>query len=96
MSMTLVGLLVLLVIAGVCGVIGSAVIGSSRAGCLGSIVLGFVGAWLGMWFARQFHLPVLYVLRVQNETFPVVWSIVGAAVLSLIVSGVTRRGPYGF
>jgi uncharacterized membrane protein YeaQ/YmgE (transglycosylase-associated protein family) len=94
--MTLAGLLVLLVIAGVCGAIGSAVARSSRVGCLGSIALGFVGAWLGMWFARHLHLPVLYVLHVQNEAFPVVWSILGAAIVSAVVSALTRRGPYGF
>jgi uncharacterized membrane protein YeaQ/YmgE (transglycosylase-associated protein family) len=94
--MTLTGVIVLLVIAGVCGSIGSAIARSSRPGCIGSIALGFLGGWLGMWFARQFHLPTLYVWHVQNESFPIVWSILGAAFFSAVVSGVTRRGPYGF
>jgi uncharacterized membrane protein YeaQ/YmgE (transglycosylase-associated protein family) len=94
--MTLTGLILLLIIAGVCGSVGSAIVGSTRLGCLGSIVLGFVGAWLGMWFARQLHLPTLWVLHVQNEAFPVVWSILGAAICSAVVSALTRRGPYGF
>jgi uncharacterized membrane protein YeaQ/YmgE (transglycosylase-associated protein family) len=94
--MTLIGFIVLLVIAGVCGSLGSALAGSSRTGCLTSIALGFIGAWVGMWFARETHLPTLYVLHIQHEAFPIVWSIIGAAILSAIVSLLTRRGPYGF
>jgi uncharacterized membrane protein YeaQ/YmgE (transglycosylase-associated protein family) len=94
--MTLSGALVLFVIAGVCGSIGSWLAGYSHRGCLGSIVLGFLGAWLGAWFARETHLPPLYVLHVQNESFPVVWSIIGAAIFSAVMSVLTRRNPYGF
>jgi uncharacterized membrane protein YeaQ/YmgE (transglycosylase-associated protein family) len=94
--MTLTGALVLLVIAGVCGSLGSALAGYSHMGCLGSIALGFIGAWLGVWFARQVHLPTLFVLHVQNESFPVVWSVVGAAIFAAVMSVLTRRNPYGF
>ena len=94
--MTLTGLVILLVIAGVCGSIGSAIARSSRFGCLGSIAIGFLGGWLGLWFAHQFHLPTFWVLHVQNESFPVVWSVIGAAVCAGVVSAITRRGPYGF
>jgi uncharacterized membrane protein YeaQ/YmgE (transglycosylase-associated protein family) len=58
--------------------------------------LGFIGAWLGVWFARQVHLPTLFVLHVQNESFPVVWSVVGAAIFAAVMSVLTRRNPYGF
>ncbi len=94
--MTLTGAIVLIVIAGVCGAIGSALVGYTHRGCLSSIALGFIGAWLGMWFARQVHLPTLFALRVQNESFPVVWSIVGAAIFAAVMSVLTRRSPYGF
>ncbi len=94
--MTLTGAIVLLVVGGICGSIGSAIAGYSHAGCLGSIVLGFLGAWVGVWIARQAHLPTFYVLHVQNESFPVVWSIIGAAISAVVVSVLFRRNPYGF
>jgi uncharacterized membrane protein YeaQ/YmgE (transglycosylase-associated protein family) len=94
--MTLTGVLVLLVIAAVCGSIGSSLAGYTHGGCLSSIALGFIGAWLGAWFARQAHLPALFVLHVQNESFPVVWSIIGAAIFAGVLSLLTRRNPYGF
>jgi uncharacterized membrane protein YeaQ/YmgE (transglycosylase-associated protein family) len=94
--MTLAGLIILLVIAGVCGSVGSGLAGYSHLGCLGSIALGFIGAWLGMWFARQAHLPPLFVLHVQSESFPVVWSILGATIFAAVMSVLTKRNPYGF
>ncbi len=57
--MTLLDLIVLLIIAGLCGSLGQAITGYSRGGCLVSIALGFVGALLGMWLARNLGLPEL-------------------------------------
>jgi uncharacterized membrane protein YeaQ/YmgE (transglycosylase-associated protein family) len=94
--MTLVGAIVLLVIASICGSLGSRLAGYSHTGCLGSVLLGFIGAWLGTWFAAEAHLPALYVLRVRGESFPVVWSILGAGVFSAVMSMLTGRGRYGF
>jgi uncharacterized membrane protein YeaQ/YmgE (transglycosylase-associated protein family) len=94
--MTFTGAVVLLVIAGVCGGIGSGLAGYTHLGCLASIALGFIGAWLGVWFAGQAHLPTLYILHVQNESFPVVWSIIGAAMFAAVMSVLTGRSPHGF
>ena len=89
--MTLIDLLLLLLIAGVCGAIGQAIGGLSRGGCLVSIALGFVGALLGMWLARQAGMGELYTVRVGGQTFPVVWSIIGSA-LFVAVIGLISRG----
>jgi len=94
--MTITGVLVLLAVAGVCGSIGSAIGGYSHLGCFGSVALGFVGAWLGSWFANQVHLPALYTLHVNGEAFPVVWSVIGAAIFAAVMSALTSRNPYGF
>jgi uncharacterized membrane protein YeaQ/YmgE (transglycosylase-associated protein family) len=89
--MSLESLIVLLVIAGVCGGLGSGIAGYTHAGCLGSILLGFVGAYLGLLFARELHLPELYVLHVGHRSFPVVWSIVGSAGFVAFLGFLTRR-----
>lgn len=89
--MTLTSLLILLLIAGVCGAIGSSIAGHSRTGCIGSIALGFIGALLGSWLARQLRLPEIFAIRVAGETFPVIWSIIGSAVFVAILSLFTRR-----
>ena len=51
-------LLLLLLIAGVCGSLGQAIGGYSHGGCLVSIALGFIGALLGTWLAGALHLRV--------------------------------------
>jgi len=89
--MTLGALLLLLVVAGVCGSIGRTLAGYSHVGCLGSIALGFIGAALGMWIARALHLPELLVWRVGGDSFPVLWSIAGSALFVAVLSMLTRR-----
>jgi uncharacterized membrane protein YeaQ/YmgE (transglycosylase-associated protein family) len=94
--MTFVGAIVLLIIAAVCGSIGSRLAGYSHGGCFGSIALGFVGAWIGSWIANEVHLPPLYVLHVRGESFPVVWSILGAAMFAGVMGILTGRSRYDF
>ncbi len=89
--MTLVQFLVLLVVAAICGAIGQSLAGYSLGGCLVSAVVGFVGAFLGMWLARQLRLPEVLMVQVGGEAFPVLWSIVGSAILAVVVGLVTRR-----
>ncbi len=88
--MTWIDLLLLLLVAGVCGALGQAISGFSRGGCLVSIALGFIGAILGMWLARQLGLPELLMLRIGGRSFPVVWSIIGSALFVAVISLITR------
>jgi len=89
--MTVLDVIVLLLIAGVCGAIGQAISGFSRGGCLVSIALGFIGAVLGMWLSRQLGLPELFSVHIGSTNFPIVWSIIGSALFVAIISLVTRR-----
>jgi uncharacterized membrane protein YeaQ/YmgE (transglycosylase-associated protein family) len=89
--MTILDVVVLLLIAGLCGALGQAITGFSRGGCLVSIALGFVGAVLGMWLARQLGLPELFAVRIGTTNFPVIWSIIGSALFVAIISLLTRR-----
>jgi uncharacterized membrane protein YeaQ/YmgE (transglycosylase-associated protein family) len=89
--MTILDVIVLLVIAGVCGSLGQAISGFSRGGCLVSIALGFIGAILGMWLARQLGLPELFSIHIGTTNFPIIWSIIGSAVFVAIISLLTRR-----
>ena len=88
--MTVLDLLLLLLIAGVCGSIGRAIGGYSHGGCLVSIALGFIGALLGMWLARHAGLYEPLPVQVGNQTFPVVWSIVGSALFVAVIGLISR------
>jgi len=90
--MTLIEFLFLLVIAGVCGSLGQAIAGFSRGGCVVAIVVGFIGAVLGMWIARQLGLPEVFVIAVGDTGFPIVWSIAGSAIFVALISLLTGGG----
>ncbi|HEX28620.1 TPA: hypothetical protein ENG04_00885 [Candidatus Poribacteria bacterium] len=93
--MSVIQILILLLIAAVCGSIGKAIVGYSRGGCLVSIALGFIGAVIGSWIAIKLGLPVIFSVRVGNERFPVIWSIIGSAIfvafINLLSGGHGRR-----
>jgi uncharacterized membrane protein YeaQ/YmgE (transglycosylase-associated protein family) len=85
MQLTVLGLLVLLLVAAVCGAIGKAIAGGARGGFLVSLVVGFIGALLGTWLAREMRLPEIFVVSIDGHPFPVVWSIIGAALFVALV-----------
>jgi uncharacterized membrane protein YeaQ/YmgE (transglycosylase-associated protein family) len=91
MHFSVLGLLILLIVAAVCGAIGRAIAGGSTGGCLISIAVGFVGALLGVWIAAQLHLPELFVVSIDGHHFPVVWSIIGAALFGAVVHLISGR-----
>lgn len=88
--MSLIDFIVLAVIAAIAGAIGQALAGYSLGGCLVSAVVGYIGALIGLWLARQFDLPELLVIQVGDQPFPVIWSIIGSLVFALIVGLITR------
>ncbi|CAN5808994.1 hypothetical protein BH23GEM11_BH23GEM11_07510 [soil metagenome] len=89
--MSVVELLILLAIAGICGSVAQALTGFNRGGCLLAVALGFIGALVGMWIARELGLPEPFAVQVGGQTFPIVWSIAGATVITIIVGLLTPR-----
>lgn len=89
--MSLLGFVVLAVIAAVCGSIGQAISGYSRGGCVIAAIVGFIGAFFGMWLGRQLGLPELFAVTIDGETFPILWSIVGSALFSALLGFLSGR-----
>ena len=83
-------ILLLLIVAAICGSIGRTIAGYSHGGCLVSIALGFIGALLGRWLAEKMGLP-LYPINIGGHSFPVLWSIVGASLFVAVVSLISGR-----
>lgn len=88
--MTLFGFLVLLLIAAICGAVGQSLAGYDLGGCLTSIVVGFIGAYIGVWIAGKFNLPIIFSIFIEGQPFPVVWAVIGSAVFTLIVALLRR------
>ena len=94
--MTLLDFVILLVVAGICGAVGQAIVGYSRGGCLVSIALGFIGALLGAWIARSLGLPEYFKLVIGDQTYPILWSIIGSALFVAFLALITRREPVSY
>ncbi len=92
--MSILGFIILLLVAAVCGSVGQALAGYSRGGCLVAIVLGFVGAYLGMWIAQQFGLPEFLAVSIEGQPFPIIWSVLGAALISAFFGLLRRRRSF--
>jgi len=83
--MTIIGFLVLLLIAAICGGIGQSLAGYDLGGCLVSIIVGFIGAYIGLWIAGKMGFPEIFTISIEGKPFPVVWAVIGSAVFTLIV-----------
>ena len=90
--MTVVQVLILLLVAGICGSVGEAIAGYSPGGCLVSIAVGFIGALLGMWLAGALGLRELFAVKIGGQSFPIIWSIVGATLFMALLGLFRRRG----
>lgn len=90
--MTFFGFLFLLLIASIAGALGARIAGRRGMGCLTSIVLGFIGALIGTFIARQLDLPLFPWIRFGDHPFPVVWAVLGAALFVALLNLISRSG----
>ncbi len=93
MTFTLPGIILLIVIAAICGAVGKALAGGGRGGLVTSTALGFIGALVGPWVALRLHLSEPLVITVSGRPFPIVWSIVGAALFVALLHLMSGRRP---
>ena len=84
--MTLTEFFILLIIAAICGGVGQSLAGYDLGGCFVSIIVGFIGAYIGLWLAHKMGLPEIFAIKVGGKTFPVVWAVIGSALFTLIVA----------
>ncbi len=88
----LIEFLTLLFVAGLCGSIAQRLTGGKGVGCLASIALGFIGALVGTIIAIKFDLPLMFTLTIQGKQFPIIWSVIGAALFSALLALLSGRG----
>jgi uncharacterized membrane protein YeaQ/YmgE (transglycosylase-associated protein family) len=92
--MSILNLLVLLVIAGICGALAEMVVGFSPGGFIVSIVVGVIGAYIGTVIATSLNLPQFFAITVGGQTIEIIWAILGSILLLLVISlfrGAGRR-----
>ncbi|MDH3267569.1 MAG: GlsB/YeaQ/YmgE family stress response membrane protein [Ignavibacteria bacterium] len=85
----MIDILISLIIAGIAGSIARSLSGFSRGGCIISIVVGFIGAMIGTWLARELQLPDPFVLEIRGTNYNLLWTIIGAVIFTAILSFIT-------
>ena len=88
--MTYLGFFILLLIAAICGAIGQSLAGYDLGGCLVSIIVGFIGAYIGLWVAGKMGLPRLFEISIEGKPFPVLWAVIGSAIFTFIMALLRR------
>jgi len=85
----MIDILISLIIAGIAGSIGRSLSGFSRGGCIISIVVGFIGAIIGTWLARELQLPDPFVIVIRETSYNILWTIIGAVIFTAALSLIT-------
>ena len=97
--MDLLQLLILIVIAGICGAIAEWIVGFKPGGLLVSIIVGVIGAYLGGWIGSLLPFDTSWAeLEVGAVPINLFWSILGSIILLLLLyslRGGGRRSLFG-
>ena len=77
----------------ICGAIGAKLAGAGRAGCLGFIVLGLIGSFVGPFVANAFHFPATATLPFFDNVIVInalvmrlIWNVMGAIIFIVILN----------
>jgi uncharacterized membrane protein YeaQ/YmgE (transglycosylase-associated protein family) len=79
-----------LLIAAICGLIGQSIAGYTLGGCFISIIVGFIGALIGEWLADKMDLPYIFTIHIAGRNLPIIWTIIGATVFTIIIGLLTK------
>jgi len=85
----MIDILISLIIAGIAGSIARSLSGFSRGGCIISIVVGFIGAMIGSWLARELQLPDPFMIVIRGTSYNILWTIIGAVIFTVVLSLIT-------
>ena len=79
--MTLTSIITWIIVGGIAGFLAETLIGGIRTGCIGTVIVGIVGAFIGGWLFGQLHISI-GATGLLND---VITAFVGAAVLLLVI-----------
>ncbi len=75
-----------IIVGGVAGLLAEWLIGGIHAGCIGTVIVGILGAFIGGWLFRELGISI----GASGLVNSIITAFVGAAVLLLIIRLVRR------
>lgn len=85
--MTLTSIVTWIIVGGIAGLLAEWLIGGIHTGCIGTVIVGIIGAFIGGWLFQVLHIS----LGLSGLVGDIVTAFVGAAVLLLVIR-IFRRG----
>ena len=79
--MTLTSIITWIIVGGVAGLLAEWLIGGIHTGCIGTVIVGIIGAFVGGWLFSFLHISV----GLSGLVGDIVTAFVGAAVLLLVI-----------
>jgi uncharacterized membrane protein YeaQ/YmgE (transglycosylase-associated protein family) len=89
--MTFIDIIILFIIAAIIGSIARKLVGLERGGCIVSAAVGFIGAIIGTCLGREYNLPEIWSPTIRDMKYPIVWSIMGAVLFTIVLSLIAPR-----
>ena len=88
----LIFLLLLLILSAGLGLLAQRILHLKMGGLFAATFLGLVGAYVGRELAAWLHLPFQDIgIHMQHRSFPIVWSVVGALLVTFIVACIAKN-----
>jgi len=84
--MTLTSIVTWIIVGGIAGLLAERLIGGIHTGCIGTVIVGIIGAFVGGWLFQYFHIS----LGLSGLVGDIVTAFVGAAVLLLAIRLIRR------
>ncbi len=84
--MTLNSIITWIIVGGIAGLLAEWLIGGVHAGCIGTVIIGILGAFIGGWVFGQLGISIGATGLVNN----IITAFVGAAVLLILIRLVRR------
>jgi len=56
-----------------------------------SIVVGFIGAMIGTWLARELNLPDPFPFTIRGTVYYILWAIIGAVIFTAVLSLISPK-----
>ncbi len=78
-------LLLIAVVALLCGTVAQLTSGYFRGGWIVHIGLAFIGASAGVAFSRSFNVIEIYNFKLGTTNFPLVWSLIGSVLVVAVI-----------
>jgi len=89
--MSFLDFVIMFVIAAITGSIARSLVGFDRGGCILSAIVGFIGALIGTWLAREFNWPKILPIEIRGIIYPVVWTVIGAVIFTAVLSLISPK-----